>query len=137
MSLSNFKAVFFDLFDTLVVVEMDQTKAFEGLFSGLADQGFDLPHDEFKSSYLSSRESLRAKSLVSLREYTNSIAIAESMGKCGIQVESNDQRLTTAVDSQFAPFIRNTRLMPGALNLLKLVSKSSRVGIITNFTYAL
>ncbi|MDG6906421.1 MAG: HAD family hydrolase [Nitrososphaerota archaeon] len=136
MSLSNFKAVFLDLFDTLVTVEMDQTQAFEGLFSGLADQGFDLPHDKFKSKYLSCRENLRVRSLVSLKEYTNSIAITEAMKECGIQVELCDQILRHAVDFQFEPFVRNTRLMPGALDLLKFASKSSAIGIITNFTYA-
>ena len=134
--LLDFKGIFFDLFDTLVVVEMDHAQAFDVLFSSLVAQGFDISYDKFKPVYFSCREEIRAESLSTLKEQTNSIAIAESLGQCGIHVDSSDQRLTNAVDAQFEPFILKARLLSGALELLRICSESTSVGIISNFSYA-
>ncbi len=84
----------------------------------------------------SCREQIRVKSMTTLREQTNSIAISDSMKHCGLNVEPFDPRLTNAVEAQFEPFISRTQLVPGASDVLKLYSDHSSVAIISNFSYA-
>ena len=131
------KAVMLDYIGTLVnprnySLEASRLK----LHEALCKVGLRTNRDQFIEAYKKAHEKYRIIRYEKLKEVTNAVWVAEALTEAGCLVSSDDPRLRAALDVFFQDFIDSLELKPQALELLKIVGKRCKVGLVSNFTYA-
>jgi putative hydrolase of the HAD superfamily len=132
----NFKAIGFDLFNTLITVEpttMDRAHA--NLSQSLRESGFDLVAAEFNQKHHEAALTFLEESRNSGRETHNRFWISAALESQGYPVDPEDSRVAEAVDAYFSAFYKGCHLIPGTIKMLASLESTHRLGLLSNFTH--
>lgn len=135
--LSKIKAVLFDFIGTLVNVkgyslEVSKIK----LYRAIVDAGFKVSQKDFLDAYTQAHEKYRVERYQKLVEVTNAVWISEALNNLGFETKPDDSRVKTAVNVFFEDYVDSFRLRKCAKKVLRMLSESYKLGLVSNFTYA-
>jgi HAD superfamily hydrolase (TIGR01549 family) len=131
------KAVIFDYIGTLVNCKgysMDASR--KTLYNALVAGGFKMEEDKFLAAYTVTHEKYRKVRYEQFREVTNAIWVSEALCNLGFEVSPKDTRVMAALNVFFREFIDTFELRDNAKKLLEQTTAQTKVGLISNFTYA-
>ena len=131
------KAVITDYIGTLTNARSYTMEAsMAKLHAALADAGFQTEKEKFLEAYGKVHEKYRLVRFGELREVTNAIWVSETLCSLGHKVEFGDERVKSALDVFFEDYIGSLELRPYAEKLLEKIHETSKLGLVSNFTYA-
>ena len=134
---SHIKAIGFDLFNTLITAKPHAvTEAVERLISALRDQGFALEESSFKKAYRENASRIIKETRKDGRETHNRYWISATLKSLGYVVEPHDPRIEACLESYFSAFLDYCEVIPGTFEMLGIVRKLYKVGLLSNFTHA-
>jgi putative hydrolase of the HAD superfamily len=131
------KAVLLDYIGTLVepqnyTLENSKLK----LHKVLCQAGLKTSIKEFMEAYAEAHEKYRKIRYKELREVTNAVWVSETLNNIQCKTYREDPRLKAALKAFFQDFINSLKLRPQAKKLIKTAAENSRIGLVSNFTYA-
>ncbi len=132
-----FRAVGFDLFNTLVVArETTLDEAMGRLVAALRQSGFDFDEGAFNTHYGTAAAWHIERSRKSGKETHNRFWICDALNRLGNRLSPDDPRIASAVQAYFSAFYPNVRLVPGTKAMLERLQKHYPLGLLSNFTHA-
>jgi HAD superfamily hydrolase (TIGR01549 family) len=131
------KAIGFDLFNTLIVPDMQALpEAMSRLIDSLQKSGFFLDQKAFKESYREAALRFIEATRQDGRETHNRFWICAALETQGYPLQPNDLRINEAVEAYFSAFPEHCHLIPGTRDMLQTLQKTYRLGLLSNFTHA-
>jgi len=131
------KAVIFDFIGTLASVKNYSLEASKlGQYEAIVKAGFNVSVEELADAYTKAHEKYRVIRYEELVEVTNAIWISDALNCLGFKTDPEDPRVKAAVNVFFQDYLSSLELNPCAEDMLREVSRSCRLGLISNFTYA-
>ncbi len=131
------KAVIFDYIGTLVNCRgYNMADSEDSLHRALVAEGFNLKKAAFLDAYNVSHQKYRKVRYEQHREVTNAVWVSEALCTLGYKVSPDDSRVKAALNVFFQDFIDTLELREGAKKLLQQTAAQTKVGLISNFTYA-
>jgi putative hydrolase of the HAD superfamily len=132
-----YKAVIFDYIGTLVNCRgYSMAESEDKLHQALVAEGFNVDKHRFMGAYNVSHQKYRKIRYEQYREVTNSVWVSEALYTLGYKVTPDDNRVKAALNVFFQDFIDTLELREGAKKLLQQTRTETKVGLISNFTYA-
>jgi len=134
-----FKAVIFDLGDTLVLTDRwDYDKCLKKLFKSLQHDNIAVStsFEEFKRVYFEVRSQMYREHEESLKEIDFSLRIACTLEKLNYHVSFESPIVTRAVEAFFEVFFEDIRMESYVSQLLSELKKKYKLGLVSNFAYA-
>jgi putative hydrolase of the HAD superfamily len=131
------KAVIFDFIGTLTNLKNYslETSTMK-LYKAIVETGFKVDTEQFLEAYGQAHQKYRVVRYQKLVEVTNAVWISEALNNLGYKTTLDDPRVKTAVNVFFEDYLNSLELRPCAKSLLKKISTSYKLGLISNFTYA-
>jgi putative hydrolase of the HAD superfamily len=134
--MQNIKAIGFDLFNTLIVIEPDTLiRAMERMIKSLMKSGFSIDAS-FARDYRDAASLYVTKSRNDGIETHNSIWVSHVFNSYGIPTSPADERIGLAVDEYFMAFYERVSLIPETLDTLTSLKRQYSLGLLSNFTHA-
>jgi len=129
-------AVFFDLFDTLLLledVEAYYEPCLKKMHGFLVKKGVDVSFDEFQRAYFDIRDRFYSESRESLEEPHFNVRVAQTLEKLGYNFKVTDVTVAGATMSFADEFAHHVHLDKDALCVLQKLRKKYKLGLISNF----
>jgi FMN phosphatase YigB (HAD superfamily) len=134
--MQNIKAVGFDLFNTLISMETIALKdAMVRLTTSLREKGLKVAHESFVQDYREAVLQFLQQTKRDGKESHNRFWITAALAKQGLSVSPEDPHISAAVESYFSAFVHYTKLIPGTKEMLGILQKRYRIGLLSNFTH--
>jgi HAD superfamily hydrolase (TIGR01549 family) len=131
----NIKAIGFDLFNTLIVIEPDALiRAMERMIKSLIKSGISIDAS-FARDYRDAASLYVAKSRNDGIETHNSIWVSHVFNSYGIPTSPSDERIGLAVDEYFMAFYERVSLIPDTIETLTRLKREYPLGLLSNFTH--
>lgn len=130
------KAVLFDLFDTLLLVEGGNafyTPCLQRLHEFLTEKGVDVPFEKFKSVYFEVRDALYTEANKNLKEPHFNIRVWKTLQRLGYNYHLSDAIIAKATERFAKEFMKYVSLDENAIDALKLLYGKYKLGIVSNF----
>ena len=129
------KAVGFDLVGTLCRAQTHEDDCIFEMCSELKRNNLKLP-DKFLDAY--NRTALKYMEIRkrTLREVNNRVWISEALDSLGFRLSQEDEVVRRAADAYFRPYVEKVQVPSYVVPILSDISRSCRIGLVTNFTYA-
>jgi putative hydrolase of the HAD superfamily len=130
------KAVGFDLFNTLITVDPSaRQESMRRLTEGLKAVGLQVDRDAFTRAHREAVIRYLEATRVDGRETHNRFWISAALNTLGYEVLPDDPRIAPVVDAYFSAYIEASRLIPGTREMLGLLKRRYRLGLLSNFTH--
>ena len=134
--MENIKAVGFDLFNTLITMELLALKdALTRLTASLKENGFAIDHGQFVKAHSEAVLDFLEQTKRDGRESHNRFWISTALAKLGHDVSPDDPHISAAVDLYFSAFIQHATIIPGTKEMLATLQDRYRIGLLSNFTH--
>jgi putative hydrolase of the HAD superfamily len=131
------KAIGFDLFNTLIVVEPDTLiHAMKKMIKSLGDNGLRIDESSYIKGYRNTASKYVAEARKSGRETHNSIWISHVFKENGLSIPPEDERINEAIEQYFSAFYEKVHLVPETIETLAALKKTYPLGLLSNFTHA-
>lgn len=133
--IENVDAIAFDLFDTLITLKQPAVgTALERLCNALMEQGIEFEQNLFNEAYvrIARKQFLAAKD--SGIETHNRYWLSDTFAEQGLEIDPHDERLERAIRKYFNSFAEFATVVPGTFEMLEMVVKRYKVGLLSNFT---
>lgn len=130
------KAVLFDLFDTLVLVEGGEAfypSALKTLYLSLANNGIKPRYEDFKRAYYDVRDRLYEENSATLDEPHFNVRILQTLRKFGFDYDVCDAVICEASMAFAGEFMKRVKLDPFTVPLLKRLERKYKLAIVSNF----
>jgi putative hydrolase of the HAD superfamily len=130
------KAVLFDMFDTLMLIEKNHefySPSLLRMYRFLKENGIDVPFQRFNSAYISVRDRLYSEANLNLEEPHFNIRISETLRSLGFNYDASNTIVTAATNEFCEEFMTYVRLDENAKAVLKDLHGKYKLGIISNF----
>ena len=132
----NIRAVAFDLFNTLITVDMpSRYSSIDRMLDSLQEQGIAVHADDFMPVYRDVVRAFVSEAERLGKETHNGVWISTALQRLGIEVGAEDLRVGRAVDAYFSAFVDNARLLPGTADMLAVLKPRYRLGVVSNLTH--
>jgi len=129
-------AVFFDLFDTLLLLENMEAyyePCLRKMHEFLAKRGVHVPFDDFQRAYFYIRDKFYLESRESLEEPHFNVRVAQTLQKLGHNFRASDAVVVETTMSFADEFMRHVQLDKNAICVLRKLHKKYKLGLISNF----
>jgi putative hydrolase of the HAD superfamily len=130
------KAVLFDMFDTLMIIEKDHEfypPSIHRMYQYLHKQGIDVSFEKFQDTYIEVRDQLYAKADLNWEEPHFNVRISEVLKKLGYN-QSDTSPIVSAATNEFCEeFMKYVRIDAEAEATLKELHEKYKLGIVSNF----
>ncbi len=134
--MENIKAVGFDLFNTLITMELLALKdALTRLTASLKENGFAIDHGQFVKAHSEAVLDFLEQTKRDGRESHNRFWISTALAKLGHDVSPDDPHISAAVDLYFSAFIQHAMIIPETKEMLATLQDRYRIGLLSNFTH--
>ncbi|HYA03308.1 MAG TPA: HAD family hydrolase [Syntrophobacteria bacterium] len=131
------KAVGFDLFNTLITVELSaRRESLNRLTDALRASGLDVDRDPFVRAHGEAALRHLEQTRVDGRETHNRFWISTALNSLGHRVGPEDLRIGRAVEAYFSAYIEASHLIPETKEMLVALTGGYRLGLLSNFTHA-
>ncbi|MGB9714697.1 MAG: HAD family hydrolase [Candidatus Bathyarchaeales archaeon] len=130
------KAVLFDFFDTLVLIEGGENfyiPSLRSLHNFLVKKGINTSFEEFKQAYFEVRDRLYSETAENLEEPHFNIRVSETLKKLGYNFSASDKIVVDATEAFSNEFMRYVRLDAEAPEALQKLHEKYKLGIVSNF----
>jgi putative hydrolase of the HAD superfamily len=130
------KAVLFDFFDTLVLIEGGENfyiPSLKSLHNFLIKKGVNISFEDFKQAYFEVRDRLYVETAENLEEPHFNIRISETLKKLGYNFSASDKIVVKATEAFSDEFMRYVRLDAEASEVLRKLHGKYKLGIVSNF----
>jgi putative hydrolase of the HAD superfamily len=130
------KAVLFDLFDTLFLLERDEayyTPSLKKLYESLIKNGLDVPFEKFKPVYFEIRDKHYSETRQTLDEPHFNVRVSQTLKRFGYDVDASDPIVTEATMAFATEFMNHVRLDDDATDILQVLHQKYKLGVVSNF----
>jgi len=130
------KAVLFDLFDTLLLVEGGSafyTPCLQRLHEFIGRKGVDVSFEIFKEAYFEVRDAIYAEASKNLEEPHFNIRVWKTLQRLGYNYSLSDTIIAEATECFAKEFMKYVSLDNDAVNVLQQLYGKYKLGIISNF----
>ena len=135
--MTDIKAIGFDLFNTLIVIEPDTlSHAMQKMLKSLKESGFSIEDSLYIRDYRDAASIYVGQARKDGVETHNSIWVSHVLNNYGIDILPEDERIGKAVDDYFSAFYDRVNLIPETLETLMLLKEKYHLGLLSNFTHA-
>lgn len=132
-----FKAVLFDMFDTLVLINRDYefyNHAVTRMHKYLAGQGVNVALEPFYEAYVKARDELYAKAEENLEEPHFNVRIQNALQLLGHSVDASNPIVAGATWEFCQEFFNNVRIDDNAKTVLQTLHDNNyKLGVVSNF----
>ncbi|HDD69700.1 MAG TPA: HAD family hydrolase [Candidatus Bathyarchaeota archaeon] len=129
------KAVLFDLFDTLVIIEgggAHYAPSLRKLHEFLRENGVNVPFEDFHKIYFQVRDKFYSESRESLEEPHFNLRISQTLQKLGYNFNAEDPVIKGATQAFSEKFMEYISLDPDAPQVLEKLRGKYKLGLISN-----
>jgi len=129
-------AVFFDLFDTLLLLESTEAyyeSCLRKMHEFLAEKGVDVPFEGFQRAYFDIRDKFYSESRESLEEPHFNVRVAQTLEKLGYYFRASDAVVIGDTMSFADEFMRHLQVDKDAVYVLQKLHQKHMLGLISNF----
>jgi putative hydrolase of the HAD superfamily len=130
------KAVLFDMFDTLMLIERNHefySPSLMRMYRFLKENGVDVPFERFNAAYIAARDRLYAEADLNLEEPHFNVRIAETLKSLGYDYDVSSPLVASATAEFYEEFMTFVRIDENAEAMLKRLHGKYKLGIISNF----
>jgi HAD superfamily hydrolase (TIGR01549 family) len=130
------KAVLFDMFDTLMLIEKDHafySPSLQRMYRYLTTKGIDVSFEKFESTYIEVRDRLYAEADLTLDEPHFNVRVSETLKKLGYNVPVSSPTVAAATNEFCEEFSKYVRIDPDAEAALRALFGKYKLGIVSNF----
>jgi len=130
------KAVLFDMFDTLMMIEKNHefySPSLMRMYRYLNKNGIDIPFERFNSAYIEARDCLYAKADLNFEEPHFNVRVSEALKSLGYNYDVSSPLVATATSEFCEEFMKYVRIDENAKAMLKGLHGKYKLGIISNF----
>lgn len=135
------KAVLFDLFDTLLMLDSgddDDREAYyvpslKRLHGFLAENGIKVSFDDFSRAYFEIRDRLYEESRKTLDEPHFNVRVSQTLQRLGYDLDASDPVVVGATMAFADEFMRYVSLDKEAIAVLERLHGKYRLGLVSNF----
>ena len=130
------KAVLFDMFDTLMLIEKNHefySPSLMRMYHYLSSRGVEVPFEKFNNTYNEIRDGLYRKADLNWEEPHFNVRVAETLQKLGYNYDVTNPVVTEATSEFCDEFMKYVRIDSDTEPVLKKLYGQYRLGIISNF----
>jgi putative hydrolase of the HAD superfamily len=130
------KAVLFDMFDTLVLIEKNHefySSSLMRMYRFLNKNGIDVPFDKFNAVYIEVRDALYAKADLNWEEPHFNVRVAQTLQKLGFNYNVSSPLVAEATGEFCEEFMTYVHVDENARAMLRQLHGKYKLGIISNF----
>jgi putative hydrolase of the HAD superfamily len=130
------KAVLFDMFDTLMLIEKDHEfypPAIQRMYRYLNKRGIDVPFEKFEATYVAERDRLYAEADLSWEEPHFNVRVSGTLKSLGYNYPTTSSVVSGATSEFCEEFMKYVRIDPDTEAVLKTLQGKYTLGIISNF----
>lgn len=130
------KAVAFDLFNTLITVDMpSRWSSIDRLLDSLREQGIAAHADDFMPVYREVVREFVSEAERLGKETHNGVWVSTALQRLGLDVPPEDPRVGRVVEAYFSAFVDNARELPGTADMLAALKPRYRLAVVSNLTH--
>ncbi|MCW4003962.1 MAG: HAD family hydrolase [Candidatus Bathyarchaeota archaeon] len=130
------KAVLFDMFDTLMLIERNHefySPSLMRMYRYLNNHGINVPFEEFNQAYIKARDELYAKADANLEEPHFNVRISDALKSLGYNYDVSNPIVTGATSEFCEEFMKFVRIDSDAEAILKILHGKYKLGLVSNF----
>jgi HAD superfamily hydrolase (TIGR01509 family) len=130
------KAVLFDMFDTLVIIEKNHefySPSLTRMYRYLSAKGIDVPFEEFHAAYTKVLDEISAKADANMEEPHFNVRVAGTLKALGYDYAVNDPLVCAATGEFCSEFMKYVRIDKATQKLLATLHGRFKLGIVSNF----
>ncbi|MDR0373875.1 MAG: HAD family hydrolase [Nitrososphaerota archaeon] len=130
------KAVLFDMFDTLMLIERDHEfypPAVQRMYHYLNKMGINVSFKEFEATYSAERKQLYAEADLNWEEPHFNVRVSGTLKRLGYNYPTTSPVVSTATNEFCEEFMKYVRIDPHTKPVLKTLQGTYRLGIVSNF----
>lgn len=130
------KAVLFDMFDTLYLIEKDHafySPALRAAYKYLVKNGVSVRFDVFERAYVGARDALYELADANLEEPHFNVRIADALKRLGFSCSVSDLLVVGATNAFCEQFMTYVSIDPNAERVLRELHGRFKLGIVSNF----
>lgn len=137
--IKNVKAVLFDLFDTLLILEDEHESYVQSLakmHNYLSDNGLKCSFSEFREAYFRAVDQIYEETASSLKEPHFKEYLVRTLSPINLDTSENETFVLGAIREFCREFKRYVRIDPEAIKVLQFISGKYKTGLISNLTFS-
>ncbi|MCX8153096.1 MAG: HAD family hydrolase [Candidatus Bathyarchaeota archaeon] len=130
------KAILFDMFDTLMLIEHDHAfyePSLKRMHKFLVESGVKVSFSEFKGAYLKARDALYAEADAKLEEPHFNVRISNALRHLGFNFDVNSDVVAGATNAFCEGFMEYVRIDEHTTGVLQKLYGKYKLGIVSNF----
>ena len=131
------KAVLFDMFDTLMIIEKDHafySPAVKSMHGFLVQNGVEVSFSLFRDAYIKARDALYEEADAEMEEPHFNVRVKNALLVLGYRGQAEDPGLVQGATDAFChEFMNYVRIDDGAALALNQLHSKYRLGIVSNF----
>jgi HAD superfamily hydrolase (TIGR01549 family) len=130
------KAVLFDMFDTLMLIEKNHefySPSLMRMYRYLASKGVEVPFEKFNNTYIEIRDGLYRKADLNWEEPHFNVRVAQTLQKLGYNYDISHSIVGEATSEFCDEFMKYVHIDSDAASVLEKLYGKYRLGIISNF----
>jgi HAD superfamily hydrolase (TIGR01509 family) len=130
------KAVLFDMFDTLMLIQRDHafySPSLHATYEFLEAHGLSVSFEEFEKAYAKARDVIYAAADANLEEPHFNVRIAGALKLLGYQCDVSDALVLGATNAFCNRFMNFVKIDKNTLSLLRQLHGKYKLGIVSNF----
>jgi HAD superfamily hydrolase (TIGR01662 family) len=130
------KAVLFDMFDTLMIIEKDHafySPAVKSMHAFIAKNGIPVSFATFRDAYIKARDDLYEKADATMEEPHFNQRVKNALQSLGYNFALNNEIITGATNAFCQEFMNYIRIDEHATEVLCKLHSKYKLGIVSNF----
>ncbi len=130
------KAVLFDMFDTLMMIERDHAfynPSLKQAYAYVKAKGVDVTFEEFEKAYVKARDALYAEANKRLEEPHFNLRIANTLEQLGYNCSVSSDTVVGATNAFCETFMSFVRADNSAIESLRKLYGKYKLGVVSNF----
>ena len=130
------KAVLFDMFDTLMLIEKNHefySPALQKMYGYLKENGVNVPFETFNAAYTEARDRILAQANLNLEEPHFNVRVSEALKNLGYDYDVSSSLVSEATGAFCNQFIAYVSIDKQAEPMLKGLHGKYKLGIVSNF----
>ena len=130
------KAVLFDMFDTLMMIEKDHmfySPSLKRAYNSLVASGIDVSFADFRQAYIKARDALYAAADPTLEEPHFNVRIANALQSLGFKFDADSPVVSKATLGFCEEFMKYVRIDDDTETILRQLHGKYRLGLVSNF----
>jgi putative hydrolase of the HAD superfamily len=135
-SLMPIKAVLFDMFDTLLMIEKNHafySPAVKSMHSFLSQNGIQVSFADFREAYIKARDALYEEADVKMEEPHFNIRVKNTLQNLGFPTQAESNLVQGATDAFCGEFMNYVRIDENASSVLCGLHGKYQLGVVSNF----